>query len=909
VNTFPTTGGSGASGAVRKGDLWYVNVAGTLGGKSVKPGASFRALVDDAAQVAANWSILDGNLGYVPENADNKSGDIAAAPTSVDKFPTNKAVVDYVAANAGAIKPFVNQAYPTANAQVSSLGKIWSNNAATAIGEIPGTSSKWVNLLSGMEGGLVALNDTKNVSGGKVFDALVPIKDGYDLSQHTIQNISVVTNTAVNQSNGFIAIDLKSGKTAQFRFNDPNNLIGSGTHFLYIRRTSNNTWSAPAVISENTNLLFTATFDINGFYVGISGASVLGSGTIELKYDYDEIIDSLIKQQAKSVTESYPVVADGSALVSFNNKFGFNDAKRVFNNVPSIVVGGNNTKARYVRNISNDISELPVISTINDSFLSANGFENIDNDNISTTSGSVITYNRFLYSTDGDIFSKLIAGNGKRFRMEVYVYSKYEDFPLVSANNTKVYSNGLSINALLTAVESTTSPKVKKLVFSGVNNFNGSGTFLLTEIRAVATSNYVIGDFGIVGLKIGLYNNATDETTKELIGDWELEKMANPFTDLKANSAEYANYLDLVRNSGVGGYAFNRAEETKRKIALYTNRYTNKYVDSFNRLLVSFNGDSILGSQLDDVTKSAEYLTGAFPPNMSKMIMPRQFFDRYKFAGEDTKFRNLIHSDWTKTGFNISNGKDDKNQTFNQIEVYGGTSGDSAQITVTGHKYLKIVWSEYKGLSYSFDIMRSTNGGTTFAPVETINVTSARGLMVAYKIYELTPATNYIYKIVPTSGFANVCFWGVEMWNNPRLDVVVQSFSGTTAAATIANKLDGFYSEFHKPALIIMDILAINDFSVSTNLNNWIASITELHTFIKNKSIPVVAFGTHFSNTFVKVGCDLTTLQGIPVINIRDKMANPTTNNVIPILNQVDGLHLSNYGNTYYFDEIKKIFG
>jgi hypothetical protein len=149
VNTFPTTGGSGASGAVRKGDLWYVNVAGTLGGKSVKPGASFRALVDDAAQVAANWSILDGNLGYVPENADNKSGDIAAAPTSVDKFPTNKAVVDYVAANAGAIKPFVNQAYPTANAQVSSLGKIWYNTSATAIGDIPGTSSKWVESLSG----------------------------------------------------------------------------------------------------------------------------------------------------------------------------------------------------------------------------------------------------------------------------------------------------------------------------------------------------------------------------------------------------------------------------------------------------------------------------------------------------------------------------------------------------------------------------------------------------------------------------------------------------------------------------------------------------------------------------------------------------------------------------------------
>jgi hypothetical protein len=39
-----------------------------------------------------------------------------------------------------------------------------------------------------------------------------------------------------------------------------------------------------------------------------------------------------------------------------------------------------------------------------------------------------------------------------------------------------------------------------------------------------------------------LYNNATDETTKELIGDWELE-MAKSLYRPKSHSAEYANYL------------------------------------------------------------------------------------------------------------------------------------------------------------------------------------------------------------------------------------------------------------------------------------------------------------------------------------------------------------------------------
>jgi hypothetical protein len=66
VNTFPTTGGSGNAGAILKGDLWYVSVAGTLGSVAVAIGDSFRALTDTPGQTAANWSILESNIGYVP---------------------------------------------------------------------------------------------------------------------------------------------------------------------------------------------------------------------------------------------------------------------------------------------------------------------------------------------------------------------------------------------------------------------------------------------------------------------------------------------------------------------------------------------------------------------------------------------------------------------------------------------------------------------------------------------------------------------------------------------------------------------------------------------------------------------------------------------------------------------------
>jgi hypothetical protein len=66
VNTFPASGGSGTSGAVLKGDIWTVSVAGTLGGNAVGAGDTVRALVDTPGQTSGNWAIAEGNLGYTP---------------------------------------------------------------------------------------------------------------------------------------------------------------------------------------------------------------------------------------------------------------------------------------------------------------------------------------------------------------------------------------------------------------------------------------------------------------------------------------------------------------------------------------------------------------------------------------------------------------------------------------------------------------------------------------------------------------------------------------------------------------------------------------------------------------------------------------------------------------------------
>ena len=71
-NTFPTTGGSGTAGAILKGDIWTISVAGTLGGVAVTAGDVIRALVNTPGSTLANWAITEHDFGYVAENSANK---------------------------------------------------------------------------------------------------------------------------------------------------------------------------------------------------------------------------------------------------------------------------------------------------------------------------------------------------------------------------------------------------------------------------------------------------------------------------------------------------------------------------------------------------------------------------------------------------------------------------------------------------------------------------------------------------------------------------------------------------------------------------------------------------------------------------------------------------------------------
>lgn len=76
---YPSTGGSGASGAILKGDLWTIaglSGTATVGTKTVSNGDVVRALIDTPSNTDSNWAIGENNFGYTALNQSMSSGTV-----------------------------------------------------------------------------------------------------------------------------------------------------------------------------------------------------------------------------------------------------------------------------------------------------------------------------------------------------------------------------------------------------------------------------------------------------------------------------------------------------------------------------------------------------------------------------------------------------------------------------------------------------------------------------------------------------------------------------------------------------------------------------------------------------------------------------------------------------------------
>ena len=90
---WPSTGGTGVSGAILKGNTWIVNVAGSLGGQAFGVGDVIISKVDSPGQTDSNWIKLQTNITYVPADVANLTTAITILSTDA-QFPSAKAVYD-----------------------------------------------------------------------------------------------------------------------------------------------------------------------------------------------------------------------------------------------------------------------------------------------------------------------------------------------------------------------------------------------------------------------------------------------------------------------------------------------------------------------------------------------------------------------------------------------------------------------------------------------------------------------------------------------------------------------------------------------------------------------------------------------------------------------------------------------
>lgn len=96
VNAYPSSGGSGTAGAILKGDIWTISVAGTLPtSQVVEVGDVVRALVDTPGNTQANWSIQQNNIGYTAENSANKTDVMTGNEASSTKYLSSKGTYDW----------------------------------------------------------------------------------------------------------------------------------------------------------------------------------------------------------------------------------------------------------------------------------------------------------------------------------------------------------------------------------------------------------------------------------------------------------------------------------------------------------------------------------------------------------------------------------------------------------------------------------------------------------------------------------------------------------------------------------------------------------------------------------------------------------------------------------------------
>jgi hypothetical protein len=196
-NLYPTTGGSGVSGAILKGDLWSINglgsgVSASIGGKTVTDGDVIRALVNTPGNTDANWVITENNFSYVAENSTNKTNTISGNETSTTLYSSIKGIVDWL--TTAKIKSILGQASTSVSGWLSSTDWNMFNNKQDAL--VSGTNIKTVNGVTLLGSGNLVTPDMDTTTAQTVLEVKTFLNGKLGLRNVANTFTSIFTNTA-----------------------------------------------------------------------------------------------------------------------------------------------------------------------------------------------------------------------------------------------------------------------------------------------------------------------------------------------------------------------------------------------------------------------------------------------------------------------------------------------------------------------------------------------------------------------------------------------------------------------------------------------------------------------------------------------------------------------------------------
>jgi hypothetical protein len=282
VNTFPASGGSGSAGAVLKGDIWTISVAGTLGGVPVTTRQTVRATVDTPGQTLGNWAIGLANTDLDDSITDGVTG----------RAPSQNAVFDALALKA-ALAGSSSQAFAASTLTAAT-------SIATGTGTTTTAGLKFLNGTAGAFSGYGSIypeNVTPSTTNWAFISKFDGSATGVNATGHVFLQISnaVVADvtsiglavTGTGSTSGVFTAGLGTATTAVINVGAIANAINGGSAVRFLNSNSTTNWQVSSNLIGGGALDFTpstagggATFSTAVMSLSTAGTAINGVMTL-----------------------------------------------------------------------------------------------------------------------------------------------------------------------------------------------------------------------------------------------------------------------------------------------------------------------------------------------------------------------------------------------------------------------------------------------------------------------------------------------------------------------------------------------------------------------------------------------------------------------------------------------------